>query len=279
MTRRRTFQSADDLPAPLAEAVLTWLLSVADTKHRIGLQYSRWVTGAPALEAAVGTAAMTQDELGHARSLYALLRHFEGAPDSIGAENDLQARQIYYTPATLMPPWESWLQVVAINAVLDHALQIAIAEMQTSTFQPVAVRVAKIMQEESFHRVFGHSWMERLVQGDHKIKDQLQLKIDWAWRITSAWIGPDDDPVTAQLAGAGVLGGSAADIRRQWLRAVEPILTANNLTVPVDDADRSNWDPQFRDHDAQARALAMSQRKPIDMTGDKPFDRTHGKHA
>jgi phenylacetate-CoA oxygenase PaaI subunit len=243
---RQIFQSADDMPAALATAVLSWLLSVADTKHRMGLQFSHWVTGTPALEAAVGSAAITQDELGHARSLYSLLRNFPGAPESIGAENDLEARDIYYAPAALMPRWESWLQVVAINVVLDHALQISIAQMQDSTFQPLAGRIAKITQEEKFHRVFGHSWIERLVQRDDKIKDQLQQMIDWAWRITSEWIGPDDDPVTNQLVAAGVLGGNTAVIRQQWLAEIEPILVANGLTVPDVVPNWADWDPQFR---------------------------------
>lgn len=243
---RQMFHSAEDLPEALAPAVLSWLLSVADTKHRIGLQFSRWVTGTPALEAAVSSAAITQDELGHARSIYSLLRNYPGAPESIGAENDLEARDIYYAPAALMPSWESWLQVVAINVVLDSALQIAIAQMQDSTFQPLAGRIAKIMQEEKFHRVFGHSWIERLVQQEDMLKEQLQQKVDWAWQITGQWIGPDDDPVTTQLVAAGVLGSGTAVIRKQWLAEVEPVLTINGLTVPEDKSDWSNWDAQFR---------------------------------
>ena len=111
---QQIFQSADDMPTELTTAVLQWILSVADTKHRIGFQFSRWVTGTPALEAAVGAAAITQDELGHARSLYALLKDYPGAPDGVGAENDLQARDLYYVPPALTPDWESWLHMVAI---------------------------------------------------------------------------------------------------------------------------------------------------------------------
>jgi phenylacetate-CoA oxygenase PaaI subunit len=243
---RKTFLSADDMPVGLAGPVLSWLLSVADTKHRIGLQISHWVTGTPALEAAVSSAAIAQDELGHARSLYSLLRDFPGAPESIGAENDLEARDIYYAPAALMPRWDSWLRVVAINVVLDNALQIAIAQMKDSTFQPLAGRIAKILQEERFHRVFGHSWMERLVQRDETIRGRLQEMIDWAWRITSQWIGPDDDPVTNQLVAAGVLGGSTAVIRKQWQADLVPILETNGLIVPDDEPSWSKWDAQFR---------------------------------
>ena len=239
------FQSAEEVSPELATAVLSWVLSVADTKHRIGMQISHWVTGTPALEAAVGSAAITQDELGHARSLYGILRYFPGAPDAIGAENDLEARDVYYSPAALAPRWQSWLQVVAVNVVLDSALQVAIAQTKDSAFRPLAGRTAKILQEERFHRIFGASWVERIVQ-DGKLTAQLQQAMDWAWHITDAWLGPADDPVTTQLVAAGVLRAETAVMRQQWLDLITPIFTNNGLTMPPLQPDWSGWNPQFR---------------------------------
>ena len=70
--------------------------------------------------------------------------------------------------------------------------------------------------------------------------------IDWAWPITSQWIGPDDDPVTNQLVVTGVLGGNAAVIRKQWQVEVEPILAMNGLTFPDDITSWAHWDARFR---------------------------------
>jgi len=53
-------------------ALFAVLSSLADNKQAIGRRYAYWCNGAPALEAAVAAAAMTQDELGHARTLYPL---------------------------------------------------------------------------------------------------------------------------------------------------------------------------------------------------------------
>lgn len=240
---QQTYQRAEQMDVGLQTAVLHWILAVADTKHRIGMQNSHWVTGTPALEAAVGSAAITQDELGHARSLYALLRDYPGAPEGVGAENDLEARDVYYAPDELMPRWESWLQVVAINVVLDSALAAAIAQTQDSSFQPLAGRSAKILQEERFHRVFGQSWLERLAQSN---KAKLQQQLDWAWRITDAWLGPDDDAVTTRLVEEGVLGGNTAVIRQQWLNTLQPMLEAHALTHPEPITNWASWNAQFR---------------------------------
>src|SRR6266542_5179242 len=57
-------------------ALFAVLSSLADNKQAIGRRYAYWSNGAPALEAAVAAAAMTQDELGHTRTLYPLLEDF-----------------------------------------------------------------------------------------------------------------------------------------------------------------------------------------------------------
>ena len=243
---RSIYQSAEEMPPELAMATLDWVLAVADCKHRIGLQFSHWVTGTPALEGAVGAAAMTQDELGHARSLYAMVRDFPNAPAGMGAENDLEARQTYYTPDGLMVRWESWLQIVAVSIVLDSALQIVISQMAQSSYEPMAGRVAKILQEERFHRIFGESWLKRLVQEKAELRQPLQQQINWAWQITDEWLGPENDPVSNQLVEAGVLAVNTTKIRQKWMEQVTPLLQQNDFDAPQSITDWSTWNPQFR---------------------------------
>src|SRR2546429_9135469 len=62
------------------------LSSLADNKYVLGRRYAEWCTGAPMLESAVAAAAMAQDELGHARSFYPLLRGFPNARDVVQIE-------------------------------------------------------------------------------------------------------------------------------------------------------------------------------------------------
>ncbi|MBV9581467.1 MAG: phenylacetate-CoA oxygenase subunit PaaI [Chloroflexi bacterium] len=66
------------LPPELRAPMFGMLRSLADNKYVLGRRYAEWwwCTGAPLLESAVAAAAMAQDELGHARSFYPLLRGF-----------------------------------------------------------------------------------------------------------------------------------------------------------------------------------------------------------
>ena len=58
-----------------AEACMASLVgSLADNKAALGRRYAEWAVSAPTLESAVAAAAMAQDELGHARSTYPVLK-------------------------------------------------------------------------------------------------------------------------------------------------------------------------------------------------------------
>ncbi len=95
--------------------------SLADNKQAIGRRYAYWCNGAPALEAAVAAAAMAQDEIGHARTLYPLLDDFTQA----GADPrqvDPQTRTLYYHLAFLDEDFRGWSDFVATNFLLVAAL-------------------------------------------------------------------------------------------------------------------------------------------------------------
>src|SRR5919202_5261225 len=70
------------LDASLREPMFALLSSLADKKYVLRRRYAEWCTGAPMLESAVAAAAMAQDELGHARSFYPLLRGFPEASET-----------------------------------------------------------------------------------------------------------------------------------------------------------------------------------------------------
>lgn len=241
------YQRVEELPAGLEEDLLKWVLAVADTKHKIGIQFSHWVTGTPALEGAVGSAAITQDELGHARSLYGMLRDFPDIPEGIGAENDLEARDEYFAPRILNGRWETWFDVIAVNVVLDRAIHIAIEKTVDSSYAPLAGRAVKIVQEEKFHRIFGDSWLKRLMAEKPALRETLQTSLNWAWLTADAWLGPDDDPMTAKLVEHQILSADAAAMRQQWLAETTAVLMDSGFTVPDTPSDWSDWHPQFRD--------------------------------
>lgn len=243
-----SYQAIDDLPEHLIPPLLQFWLAYADTKHRLGIQCSHWVTGTPALEGAVGSAALTQDELGHARTLYGILRRFPNAPMSIGADHDLEARDVYYAPSSLTPRWAHWIDVVAFNITLDRGLQMVMETAVDSTFTFIAGCSQKLLQEERFHRIFGDTWLEKLTaSSDPRLLAQLQDSIHHAAQITQQWFGPPDDPALAVMIEHGILKPSASSLYLRWHEEVSALLIKSDLQLPMPVINWEAWNPDFRE--------------------------------
>src|SRR5215467_1811675 len=131
-------------------ALFAMFSTLADNKQAIGRRYAYWCNGAPALEAAVAAAAMTQDELGHARTLYPLLEDFaqaEAAPEQV----EPMTRTLRYHLATLDHDFQGWSDFVATNFLLDTALTTFFEAAQNSSYEPLRARSRKIVHEERIH--------------------------------------------------------------------------------------------------------------------------------
>ena len=61
-------------PTTAEGAMISLVGSLADNKAALGRAYADWAVSAPTLESAVAAAAMAQDELGHSRSTYPVLK-------------------------------------------------------------------------------------------------------------------------------------------------------------------------------------------------------------
>src|SRR5438128_2174791 len=103
------------LDTALREPMYGLLSSLADNKYVLGRRYAEWCTGAPMLESAVAAAAMAQDELGHARSFYPLLRGFPSARDAVQMEEKGWQQRPTNAVACLDRSFATWSEFLAAN--------------------------------------------------------------------------------------------------------------------------------------------------------------------
>ena len=235
------------------------LSSLADNKQAIGRRYAYWCNGAPALEAAVAAAAMTQDELGHARTLYPLLEDFtQGRADPRQVEPT--TRTLRYSVAALDTDFRGWSDFVATNFLLDTALTTFFEAAQNSTYEPLRQRARKIVQEERVHFMHADGWVRRLAKAGGAVRAALIASLKGIWDETLAWFGPNDDPPMIQLRQEGVIDATPDELRARFLRKVMPVLNELDIDVPVAfDAATKQWEPSqplpWSSWDAQRRRL------------------------
>ncbi len=240
-------EAAGGLEATVRPGMYALLSSLADNKYVLGRRYAEWCTGAPMLEAAVAAAAMAQDELGHARSFYPLLRGFPEATEADTMEEAGWQTRPTSALACLDARFGSWSEFVAANFVVDTAFTLLFEAADASQYEPLRQRARKIVQEEAGHWVHARGWIERLAAGD-ATRDPLAASLGRMWDDALAWYGQHDDPVLGLLSRAGMLSADAEALRRRLVERLRPTLEAAGLAgelmerpVPWD-----RWDPSGR---------------------------------
>ncbi len=213
-------------------ALFAILSSLADNKQAVGRRYAYWCNGAPALEAAVAAAAMTQDELGHARTLYPLLGDFVQA-EADPTQVEPETRTLHYSLAFLDKNFVGWSDFVATNFLFDTALSTFFEAAQNSTYEPLRQRARKILQEERIHLMHGEGWVRRLAKAGGAVKRTLATSIDQLWNETLCWFGPNDDFAMQHLHQEGVIDATPDELRSCYLHKVMPTLKQMGFGVPA----------------------------------------------
>src|SRR5579864_5800236 len=224
-------------------ALFMVLASLADNKQAIGRRYAYWCNGAPALEAAVAAAAMTQDELGHARTLYPLLEDFTQAEADL-SQVEPMTRTLHYHLAFLDKDFAGWTDFVATNFLLDTALTTFFEAAQNSSYEPLRQRARKVVQEERIHAMHADGWVRRLAKAGGAVRSTLVASLNRLWNETLCWFGPNDDPNMQQLYREGIIDATPDELRSRYLQKIMPTLNSLEIGVPVSfNADTKRWEP------------------------------------
>jgi 1,2-phenylacetyl-CoA epoxidase catalytic subunit len=218
-------------------AMASLIGSLADNKAALGRRYAEWAVSAPTLESAVAAAAMAQDELGHARSTYPVLKALGGeAPE--GGANRL---------ALLDSELPDWTALIAANLLVDGVLTTFVAACVGSSLTPMAQRARKILQEEGAHRVHGEAWARRLCRAGEPERAALVRRLLETWEEAGRWVGPSDDPGYGSALAAGMVHRDPAHQREQVRAWLVDLLAGEGVPITLEEpADWSGWDGATR---------------------------------
>jgi 1,2-phenylacetyl-CoA epoxidase catalytic subunit len=225
-----------------ANGTMTSLIaSLADNKAALGRRYAEWAVSAPTLESAVAAAAMAQDELGHARSTYPVLKGLGAEPSEdhpFGGDRRL---------ALLDAELQDWTAAVAANVLIDGVLTTFVSSCVDSSLAPMAQRARKILQEEGSHRIHAEAWAKRLCRSGERQRLLLVTRLRETWEHAGRWMGPPGDPGVRAAVALGMVASDARDQRelmRVWLRE---LLAGEGVTLELGEpTDFSRWDPERR---------------------------------
>ena len=249
-------RSTADLSPESRQALHDLILSLADSKRIIGILYADWVLGAPELEANIATSSISQDEWGHSRLLYALLKDFGEEPEKL--EHTREPSE-YCSIEALDQRLSTWPEFVATNAIVDTALPVQLEALADSCYTPLRQRVQKQLEEERFHEAHGAAWLRRLGGSSDAARAAAQESVNARWSQVLHWFGPDDHGTTEK--DAGLSDGNGGELRARFIERMTPVIEGAGLEVPSTELDFSSWDATSRrsnrtgpDPEAVARA-------------------------
>ena len=224
-----------DLDDRLRGDVRRLIVSLADTKRILGIRYSDWLLGAPSLEAGIAASGMAQDEWGHARLLYALLKDF--GEDPVPVEHDRQNEE-YASCDALDAPADDWADVVALIAVVDNALTVVLEAFSEGRYAPAGQRAGKMIAEEAFHGDMARAWVKSLAGGTAESRSRVADACASRLPRTLAWMAPDDD-AAARLAAAGIMP-TADELLTRFADRHSAMFAGAGVQIPA--PNREGWD-------------------------------------
>ncbi len=259
-----SFKSTADLPDSVGQPLGALLLSLADNKRLLGIRYADWILGAPTVEAGIACSAMAQDEWGHARIFYSMLKDFGYDPAAL--EHERPASE-YHNSEILDADVSSWPELLALNFLWDTAISVQVEMLVDSRFEPIHYKVRKLLDEERFHFDHAHGWISRMMATEDA-RAALRDALGAAWNACLCWFGPENDDVVGALSDAGVVSGGSETARSRWLERVGRFASELDLAEGSEGAwtsarevDWSDWSRERRrrteggpDEDSLARA-------------------------
>jgi 1,2-phenylacetyl-CoA epoxidase catalytic subunit len=231
--------AALDIGAREREALGHVIVSLADNKAALGRRYGEWAVSAPTLESAVAAAAMAQDELGHARATYPLLKQLQ--------DDGEQAPGGGHCMPLLGVEFPGWDWFVAANLAVDGMLTAFVRASEDSAFTGLAQRARKILQEERSHSVHARAWARRLAKDDLQ-RDAFASALGDCWWQAARWAGPTEGAELTSLADGGYVAGGADTLRASLRETIAEALAGTDLAgleLP-EPGDWSGWDAEER---------------------------------
>jgi phenylacetate-CoA oxygenase PaaI subunit len=222
-------------------ALYNLITILGDNKFRLGVRYAEFCNAAPTLEAGIAAAAMAQDELGHTRNLFPLLREFSWARSEV---EDGIMRSNYRALSFLDNPFAVWAEFVTANFLLDQAITTILESAHDSAFAGLRQRSRKMVVEERFHSLYGAGWFVSLANGGSGPRLELETEVRRYWDEVLCFFGPAGSAGLKILKDEGVLGVDSEELRARFLARIAPSLAEAHLDLNGHALPWARWDLQ-----------------------------------
>jgi ring-1,2-phenylacetyl-CoA epoxidase subunit PaaC len=214
----------------LKEALLDYLLRLADNALILGHRLSEWCGHGPILEQDIAITNIALDFIGQARMLYQYAAEIEGKGRT---EDDLAYfRDAYQFKNAILveQPNEDWAYTIVRQFLFDTYNFYFHQALCNSNDPSIAAYAEKAFKEVSYHFKWSAEWLIRLGDGTAESHGKMQRAIDDYYIYFDELITPNEvDTIMAEEN----IGVDLEIIAPQIVAKVNEIVARATLTLPV----------------------------------------------
>ncbi len=210
------------------EALLEYILRIADNSLILGHRVSELCGHGPSLETDIGLTNIALDLVGHSRALLQYAAKVEGKGRT---EDDLALRDIRDFKNLLLveQPNGNFANTIARQFLFDSYNYHFFDALQQSKDEELAAIAAKSLKEIAYHYRFSAEWIIRLGDGTDESYEKMQDALDDIWTYTEELF--DMDELDQMMLDAGI-GVDLKLVEVLWKKRVAKVLEEAMLTQP-----------------------------------------------
>lgn len=216
-------------PQEAQEALLDYLLRIADNVLVLGQRMSEWTGHSPAIELDMAATNISLDLIGQAQHFLGYAGEVEGK----GRDADALAflRDAFHFRNILLVEQNNgdWADTTVRLYLFTAFHTLLLEALKSSSDARLAAIAEKALIEARYHEDFARDWMVRLGDGTEESHDRMQGAIEFLWHLTGEMFEADgvDDMMVANGTGADLAALQAA-----WEAKVQATLAEAGLTAP-----------------------------------------------
>ncbi len=218
--------------SPMPELYRATLLKLLADQARAELVasdiYSQWVRRVPGPEEKKYLAEMAKEETEHWYKTVKLLEELGVTADHI---RDYQSRHWFYFLSRVSIRRTTWLGVLMMSFLIDHAAYFLVEDFAQSSYEPWARMAREILEDEEGHPEMG-IWCLGLVIRDQG-KARVQRALHKWWRVALNMFGPPITKNTELYLRLGLKSRTNEARRQAFRHSCEPKILALGLEVPM----------------------------------------------
>lgn len=213
------------------EALINYSLRLGDTSLILGQRMSEWCSNGPILEEDIAMTNLSLDLIGQARTMLAYAGKLENKGRS---EDDLAYRRTereFYNTLLSERPNGNFGDTVVRNFLHSAFSFYLYKALSTSSDEMIAAHAAKSIKEVTYHLRHSSEWLVRLGAGTEESHEKVQDALNDLWEYTGDLFEMNE--VDELLIKEGI-ATDLNEIKKEWLKAIQPVIERATLTQPED---------------------------------------------